>query len=323
MARPLWSGSLSFGLVNVPVVLYSAVRNRDVHFNQLHEPDGSPIQTRRVCALDEREVPYDEIAKGYEMQDGSWVLLSDEDLAAAAPRKSHTIDIEAFIEEREIDPIYLDRPYLLIPENESAARAYALLGEAMGDSGKVALGRFVMRAKEHLVSIRPRGELLTLTTMRFHDEVRPSADVVAAIDAEAVPGDEQVENAIAIIEELLVSFEPERYHDEHRAHLQTLIKRKQKGQKITVAAVEAKPKAKKPPPTAPDLMGALEQSLARIRGERPGAGKKQARKARTAPPATKKATTAPPATKKAQTAPPAPRKAAAPSASRSRPKRSS
>ena len=143
-----------------------------------------------------------------------------EDLAAAAPRKSHTIDIEAFVEEREIDPIYLDRPYLLIPENESAARAYALLGEAMGDSGKVALGRFVMRAKEHLVSIRPRGELLTLTTMRFHDEVRSSADVAAEMDAKAVPGSERIENAIAIIAELEVPFEPTAYRDEHRAHLQ-------------------------------------------------------------------------------------------------------
>jgi DNA end-binding protein Ku len=284
MARPLWSGSLSFGLVNVPVVLYSAVRDRGVHFSQLHEPDGSPIQTRRVCALEEREVPYSEIAKGYEMEDGSWVLLSDEDLAAAAPRKSHTIDIEAFIEEREIDPIYLDRPYLLIPENESAARAYALLGEAMGDSGKVALGRFVMRAKEHLVSIRPRGELLTLTTMRFHDEVRSSADVATEIDAEAVPGSEQIENAIAIIAELEVPFEPAAYRDEHRAHLQRLIKRKQKGQKISAPAAAAKPKPKATP-TAPDLMGALEQSLVRIRGESPGAGKKKAKKTRATPPA--------------------------------------
>lgn len=289
MARPLWSGSLSFGLVNVPVVLYSAVRDRGVHFSQLHEPDGSPIQTRRVCALEEREVPYSEIAKGYEMEDGSWVLLSDEDLAAAAPRKSHTIDIEAFVEEREIDPIYLDRPYLLIPENESAARAYALLGEAMGDSGKVALGRFVMRAKEHLVSIRPRGELLTLTTMRFHDEVRSSADVAAEIDAEAVPGSEQIENAIAIIAELEVPFEPTAYRDEHRAHLQRLIKRKQKGQKISGPAPAPKPKPKATP-TAPDLMGALEQSLARIRGESPGADKKKAdrkkaKKTRAAPPA--------------------------------------
>jgi DNA end-binding protein Ku len=282
MARPLWSGSLSFGLVNVPVVLYSAVRDRGVHFSQLHEPDGSPIQTRRVCALEEREVPYNEIAKGYEMQDGSWVLLSDEDLAAAAPRKSHTIDIEAFIEEQEIDPIYLDRPYLLIPENEGAARAYALLGEAMGDSGKVALGRFVMRAKEHLVSIRPRGELLTLTTMRFHDEVRSSADVAAEIDAEALPGSEQIENAIAIIAELEVPFEPAAYRDEHRAHLQRLIKRKQKGQKIAVAPARAKPKPKVTP-TAPDLMGALEQSLARIRGESVGTSKKKAKKKRDTP----------------------------------------
>jgi DNA end-binding protein Ku len=270
MARPLWSGSLSFGLVN-------AVRDRGVHFSQLHEPDGSPIQTRRMCALEEREVPYSEIAKGYEMEDGSWVLLSDEDLAAAAPRKSHTIDIEAFVEEREIDPIYLDRPYLLIPENESAARAYALLGETMGDSGRVALGRFVMRAKEHLVSIRPRGELLTLTTMRFHDEVRSSADIAAEIDAEAVPGSEQIENAIAIIAELEVPFEPAAYRDEHRAHLQSLIKRKQKGQKISAPAAVAKPKPKATP-SAPDLMGALEQSLARVRGESPGAGKKKAKK---------------------------------------------
>jgi DNA end-binding protein Ku len=282
MPRPLWTGSLSFGLVNVPVVLYSAVRDRGVHFSQLHEPDGSPIQTRRMCALEECEVPYNEIAKGYEMEDGSWVLLSDEDLAAAAPRKSHTIDIEAFIEEREIDSIYLDRPYLLIPENESAARAYALLGEAMGDSGRVALGRFVMRAKEHLVSIRPRGELLTLTTMRFHDEVRSSADVAAEIDAEAAPGSEQIENAIAIIAELEVPFEPAAYRDEHRAHLQRLIKRKQKGQKISAPVAAAKPDPK-PTSTAPDLMGALEQSLARIRGESPGAGSKKKAKTKKTP----------------------------------------
>lgn len=264
MARSLWSGSLSFGLVNIPVALYSAVRDRGVHFNQLHEPDGSPIETRRVCAHEEREVPWNEIAKGYELDDGRWVLLSDADLDSAAPRKSHTIDIEGFVEEREIDPIYLDRPYLLVPENESAARAYALLGKAMRDSGKVALGRFVMRAKEHLVSIRPRDELLTLTTMRFHDEVRASAEIAEEIDAAAVPTGEQIENAMAIIAELEVSFDPTRYRDEHRAHLERIIKRKRKGQKISVPVVQP---AKPTTPTAPDLMGALEQSLARIRGE--------------------------------------------------------
>jgi DNA end-binding protein Ku len=264
MARPLWSGSLSFGLVNVPVALYSAVRDRDLHFNQLHAPDGSPIETRRVCAHEGREVSWDEIAKGYELDDGRWVLLSDADLEAAAPRKSHTIDIESFVEEQEIDPIYLDRPYLLVPENESASRAYALLGEAMRRSGRVALGRFVMRAKEHLVSIRPRADLLTLTTMRFHDEVRASAEVAAEIDAAAEPTGEQIENAMAIIQELEVPFEPARYRDEHRAHLERIIKRKRRGEKISIPAAEVE---KPTTPTAPDLMGALEQSLARIRGE--------------------------------------------------------
>jgi DNA end-binding protein Ku len=270
---------LSFGLVNVPVGLYSAVRDRDLHFNQLHEPDGSPIETRRVCAHEGREVPWEEIAKGCELDDGRWVLLSDADLEAAAPRKSHTIDIESFVEEQEIDPIYLDRPYLLVPENESAAHAYALLGEVMGRSGRVALGRFVMRAKEHLVSIRPRADLLTLTTMRFHDEVRASAEVAGEIDAAAEPTGEQVENAMAIIEELEVPFDPTRYRDEHRAHLERIVKRKQKGQKISLPTLEPD---KPPIPTAPDLMGALEQSLARIRGEADGK-KSKAKKTRASP----------------------------------------
>lgn len=271
MPRSLWSGALSFGLVNVPVALYSAARDLDVHFNQLHEPDGSPIETRRVCAHEGREVQWEEIVKGYELDDGRWVLLSDEDLAAAAPRKSRTIDIEWFVEEQQIDPIYLDRPYLLVPGDEPAARAYALLAEAMRRSGKVALGRFVLHAKEHLVSIRPRAKLLTLTTMRFHDEVRASGEIAEGIDGAAVPTTEQIENAVAIIEELEVPFDPTRYRDEHRAHLERIIKRKQKGQKIAVPM--AKPAG--PTPTAPDLMGALEQSLARIRGETTAAGKKK------------------------------------------------
>jgi DNA end-binding protein Ku len=278
MAHSLWSGSLSFGLVNVPVVLYSAVRDRGVHFNQLHESDGSPIETRRVCAHEQREVPWNEIVKGYELDDGRWVLLSDADLNSAAPRKSRTIDIESFVEERQIDPIYLDRPYLLVPENEGAARAYALLGEAMRRSGKVALGRFVLRAKEHLVSIRPRADVLTLTTMRFHDEIRASAEIVDGIDAAATPTDEQIENAVAIVEELEVPFDPTSYRDEHRAHLEGIIKRKRRGQKISAPAA----RSAKPAPTAPDLMGALEQSLARIRGEATG-NKKGKKKSQASP----------------------------------------
>jgi DNA end-binding protein Ku len=281
MARSLWTGSLSFGLVTVPVTLHSAVRDRDLHFNQLHAPDGSQIETRRVCAHEDREVPWGEIAKGYELEDGRWVLLKDEDLAAAAPRKSRTIDIERFVEEREIDPVYLHRPYLLVPNDEAAAHAYALLGEAMRRSGKVALGRFVMHAKEHLVSIRPREKLLTLTTMRFYDEVRSTRDIAEGVEGATAPTAEQIENAMAIVGELEVPFEPARYKDEHRAHLEDVIRRKRKGRKISVSGTKKKPV--EPAPVAPDLMGALEQSLARIRGKADGVG--QAPKKTSAKPA--------------------------------------
>jgi DNA end-binding protein Ku len=273
MPRPLWSGSLSFGLVNVPVALFGAVRDLDVRFNQLHAPDGSPIETRRVCAADGQEVPWEEIAKGYELEDGRWVLLSEEELAAAAPHKSQTIDIECFVREEQIDPIYYDRPYLLSPRDEAAARAYTLLGEAMARSGRVALGRFVMHAKEHLVSIRPRAGALTLTTVRFAEEVRPRVEIAEAVAAAAEPSAEQVKDAAAIIAELEVSFEPSRYKDEHRAHLQRIVKRKAKGQKIQ--APKGAPEPESVPPSAPDLMGALKESLARIRGEDGAAAKKK------------------------------------------------
>jgi DNA end-binding protein Ku len=261
MARPLWSGSLSFGLVNVPVALFSATRDRDVHFQLLHAADCSPIETRRVCAAEEKPVPWPEIARGYELEDGSWVLLTDEDLQAAAPKQSRTIDIERFVEVAEIDPVYFDRSYLLAPADEGAARAYALLCETMKDSGRAALGRFVLRAKERLVGIRVRDGALTLTTMLFHDEVRSAAEIAEEIDG-AKPTHKQVESAVAVIEELGVEFDPTLYRDEHRAHLKRIIKRKQQGKKIAAPA----PAAEEPTVTsAPDLMGALEESLARIR----------------------------------------------------------
>jgi len=269
MARPLWSGALSFGLVNVPVVLFAAVRDLDIRFKQLHAPDGSPIETSRVCAADGQEVPWEQVAKGYELQDGRWVLLSEQELAAAAPHKSQTIDVECFVRESEIDPICYERPYVLVPRDEAAARAYALLGEAMGRSGRVALGRFVMHAKEHLVSIRPRAGTLTLTTVRFAEEVRSRAEIAEAVAAAGEPETAQVDGALAIIAELEVDFDPAFYKDEHRARLEKTIKRKAKGQKIAVPVEEREPEQEA---VAPDLMGALKESLARIRGEADGAG---------------------------------------------------
>ena len=288
MARPLWSGSLSFGLVNVPVALFSAVRDMDVHFTQLHAPDVSAIETKRVCSADGQEVPWDQIAKGYELEDGRWVLLSDEDLAAAAPHKSQTIDVECFVRESEIDPVFYERAYVLSPRDEAAARAYALLGEAMAKSGRVALGRFVMHAKEHLVSIRPRGAVLTLTTVRFAEEVRSRQEIAEAVAKAAEPSKEQVDNAAAIIAELEVAFDPSRYKDEHRSHLQRIIKRKQKGQKIVAPKEKVEP-AEPVASSAPDLMGALQESLARIRGEAAvaGAGSTKKKSARRRAPAKK------------------------------------
>ncbi len=273
MARPLWSGSLSFGLVNVPVALFSAVRDLDIRFNQLHAPDCSPIETRRVCSADGQEVAWDEVAKGYELDDGRWVLLSEEELAAAAPRKSQTIDIECFVEQERIDPVYYDRAYVLSPRDEAAARAYALLGEAMARSGRVALGRFVMHAKEHLVSIRPRGKTLMLTTVRFAEEVRSRSEIAEAVATAAAPSEQEVENALAIIAELEVPFDPSRYRDEHRARLQRIVKRKAKGQKIEAPEPVAAPE--RATPSAPDLMGALKESLKRIRAEDGGAPKRK------------------------------------------------
>lgn len=278
MARPLWSGSLSFGLVNVPVALFGAVRDLDVRFSQLHARDGSPIETRRVCSADGKQVPWDEVAKGYELPDGRWVLLSEEELTAAAPLKSQTIDIECFVKEERIDPVYYDRPYALSPRDEAAARAYALLREAMERSGRVALGRFVMHAKEHLVAIRPRGGMLVLTTVRFAEEVRSRAEIAEAVVAAREPSAEQVQGAAAIIAELEVSFDPTRYKDEHRARLQRIIKRKAKGQKI-----EAPKPSKAPVTGAPDLMGALKESLERIRGESGAASAKKKPARRGAP----------------------------------------
>ncbi len=269
MAKPLWTGSLSFGLVNVPVALFSATRDRDIHFQLLHAPDCSPIETRRVCAAEEQPVPWPEIARGYELENGEWVLLSDEDLRAAAPRQSRTIDIERFVEVGEIDPVYFDRSYLLVPPDEGAARAYALLSETMGGSGKAALGRFVLRAKERLVCIRVRDGALTLTTMLFADEVRSTEEIAAEIQG-AEPTREQVDSAVAVIEELGVEFDPTLYRDEHRAHLRRIIKRKQQGKKIAAPVAAAAATAEPQVTSAPDLMGALEESLARIRGETVG-----------------------------------------------------
>jgi DNA end-binding protein Ku len=260
MARPLWTGSLSFGLVNVPVMLVTAVKDLDLHFRQLHEKDGSPIESQRWCPEDDAEVPYEEITRSYECADGTEVMISDLELEAVEPRRTRTIDIEQFVDLAEVDPIYFDHPYFLLPASadDGATRAYKLLTEVMGQTDRAALGRFVMRAKEYLAIARVRDGALTLTTMLFADEVRTTKDVDGATQKSHKPTSKQLNAAIAVIEELSCEWDPEKYKDRYRARLRSVVQRKRKGQ--TVKA----PDAVKQPSPVPDLMAALERTLAEM-----------------------------------------------------------
>jgi DNA end-binding protein Ku len=264
VARALWSGSLSFGLVNVPVVLVTAVRDLDLHFRQLHEKDGAPIEVQRWCSKEDVEVPYEEITHGYELDDGKLVIITDEELEALEPRRTRTIDIEQFVDLADVDPIFFDHPYFVLPASadDGATRAYRLLAEVMSRTDRAALGRFVMRAKEYLALVRVRDGVLTLTTMRFADEVRPTKDVDSATQKSHKPTKQQLDAAVAVIEELSTEWDPKAFTDEYRKRLKAVVDRKRKGQ--TVKA----PEPAQEPPAAPDLMDALERTLAEINGKR-------------------------------------------------------
>jgi DNA end-binding protein Ku len=260
MPRSLWTGSLGFGLVNVPVALFSGVVDKDLHFRQLHEKDHAPIEMHRFCAEEDVEVEYDEIARGYETDDGDLVILTDAELATAAPRKTRTIDIEAFVDLDEVDPIYFDHPYVLMPngESEGTLRAYRLLVEVMARTERAALGRFVLRTKEYLALVRARSDRLTLTTMRFHDEVRPVKGIPTPTKRDK-PAKKEVDEAVALVEALACPWDPTRYEDAYEKRLRKIIQRKRKGQTIEL------PEREDEPSPVPDLMAALEKSLAEVK----------------------------------------------------------
>jgi DNA end-binding protein Ku len=255
--RSLWTGSLSFGLVNVPVRVEAAVRDRDLHFRQIHEKDGAPIETQRWCSKEDTEVPYDEITHGYELDDGDQVIISDLELQAIEPRKTRTVDIEQFVELADVDPMYFDHPYWLVPasDDDGAVRAYRLLTEVMGQTDRAALGRVVMRAKEYLAIIREREGALALTTMRFADEVRDPKDVDAATQKSHKPARQELDAAVAVIEALTSEWEPEKHKDRYRNRLRKVVDRKSKGETIKA------PEADSAPEPAEDLMAALEKTL--------------------------------------------------------------
>jgi DNA end-binding protein Ku len=269
----MWSGAISFGLVNVPIKLYSAVSRKTVRFHQLNGETGNRIAQKRVDPVTGEEVAYENIVKGYELTRDRYVLITPDELDTLDPEKSRTIDIEDFVDLADIDPVYYDHPYYLVPD-KGAAKAYGLLLNAMRESGRVAIARVVLRSKEQLVAIRPDrdGDLLMMETMIFADEVVPKDDLDELPDAKDLHASErELKMAQQLIESLSGEFEPERYKDEYREKVLELIERKAHGEEIA-AAPEAPEPAK-----VPDLMAALEASLAAMRPDDDGVGDKPKR----------------------------------------------
>jgi DNA end-binding protein Ku len=285
MPRAIWTGAISFGLVTVPVKLYSAVDRKNVRFHQLSGRTGVRVQQRRVDPQTEEEVPYEDIVKGYEIAPDRYVVVEPSELDALEPKKTKTIEIEEFVELSQIDPIFYDHPYYLAP-GPGGAKPYRLLLEAMEHTGKVAIARVVIRSKEQLVAVRPMGIALGMATMLFPDEILPAERLDEITEAANVKTTKrELEIAEQLIESLAGDFEPDRYRDTYREQVLSLIERKAEGKEIAV-----QPPAEEVAAPTPDLMSALKASLDAVRAAGDGGEKRKK-------PAAKKAAAKKPAAK--------------------------
>jgi DNA end-binding protein Ku len=266
MPRSIWTGAISFGLVTVPVKLYSAVNKKTVRFNQLSSKTGNRIMQKRVDPETGEEVPYEDIVKGYEIAPDRYVIVEPDELEALEPKRTKTIEIEDFVELDQIDPIYYDHPYYLAP-GPGGAKPYQLLLEAMEETGRVAIAKVIIRSKEQLVAIRPMGDVLGMATMLFADEVVDPERIDEIPDADEVKTTKrEVDIAKQLIDSLAGDFEPLKYEDTYREEVLALIERKAEGKEIAVQP----PKEEATAP-APDLMSALKASLDAVR-DRDAAG---------------------------------------------------
>lgn len=259
--RSLWKGAVTFGLVNIPVELYSASRASELKFKLLHKKDLSEIRYARICKADEKEVPWDEIVKGFELENGEMVVMTDEDFERATPEKSKSIEIIDFTEEKQIDPIYYETPYYLQPQKGSV-KAYNLLRDALAKSKKVAIGHFVLRTHEHLAVIKPYGKFLLLIQLRFENEL-VSMDELKLYESEPVNAKE-LDMAMKLIDQLTKPFHPEDYADTYVEVLMEAIEAKAKGKKF------AKPKgsSEAKPSKVHDIMSLLKASLEQGNGKK-------------------------------------------------------
>ncbi len=252
MPRSIWNGTVTFGLIAVPVKVSSATEDRTVHFHQVHAADGARIKQHRICSEEDREVPYEEVAKGYEVDDGEYVLLSADEIAAAAGEAEHRIALEEFVCAPEIDPVFYERTYHL-GAGKGGQAAYRLLHDALAKAGRVGIGRWVFHNREYLVAVRPMDGVLALHTMRFADELVDPEDLELPATDHA-PGKRELEMARKLVDALQDDFHPGDYEDTYRERLLELIKRKAEGEEIEAPEAEE-------PEAAPDLLAALEASL--------------------------------------------------------------
>jgi DNA end-binding protein Ku len=287
MPRTMWKGAISFGLVSIPIKMYPSTEEKSVKFNQLHDKDGGRIRYKRVCSIDGEEVPFEHIVKGYEIEKDRYVLLEDEDFDAVPVESSRAIDIQQFVDLDEIDPIYFQKTYYLVPE-ETGIKAYRLLQEAMSENGKVGIAKVSFRDKEHLSALRFKEDVMVLETMYWPDEIRPAEFDELEKDVKIRP--QEVQMAQSLIENLSDEWDPSAFRDEYREALLEIVEKKAAGEEITVVE-EAEP-AK-----VVDLMEALKASVeAAKKGKGPAeeaapAAKSGSRKRATASRAKKSATT--------------------------------
>lgn len=269
MPRAIWTGSLSFGLVNVPVALYTATEDKSIRFNQFQAGTSDRVRNRRVNERTGEEVPYEDIVKGYDLGGDEYVILSPDEIAAIAPGRSRTIDIMAFVDLAEIDPVYFDRPYYVAPAGKKvgkgAEHAYALLAEAMRRADKVAVASFVMRDKQYLVAVRAGPESLVLETLHYADEVRDPVKEIDTLPVDTEFEAKELDMAAMLIETMTEPWQPDAHRDVYRERLETLIEQKSAGGVVTVEGPE--------PEAAPvtDLLAALEASIGATGGSRSAA----------------------------------------------------
>ncbi len=278
MPRAIWTGTISFGLVTVPVKMYAAVQPKTVRFNQLDGENLARIQQKRVNAETGEEVPFERLVKGYEISPDRYVVIEPEELEAIEPKKTKTIEIEDFVDIEDIDPIYYDHPYYLVP-GTGGAKPYRLLLEAMRESAKVGIARVVIRSKEQLVALRPIGDAMGMTTLNFADEIVDADNLDELPEADDVKATKrEIDIAKQLIDSLSSSWDPSQYEDSYRQQVLDMIERKAAGEEIAVASAPEEDEA-----PAPDLMAALKASLDAVRSGGDGDGKAEKKTAKKEP----------------------------------------